>query len=269
MSKIVTVLTATDLHQRKSLYDELERVVQHHRPDIVALVGDFLDASDHRAGRFTATECAEHLSRLASPHVVFVRGNHEEEAWQAFAAAWSETGRRLNALHGEVFVHGPMVLVGFPCLLGDETSYLGPRPSLPADATEWLPSVLRANGSAMRTLWLMHEPPAGTPLSEPDGPLAGNPEWVEAIERFAPLLAICGHDHETPIQRKRWHYEIGQTRCVNVGQSDTGSLHYCLFQAEFPKPTPCLPTAFKVTAFPWKRTIRYPERSRSTPAPNT
>jgi len=34
------------------------------------------------------------------------------------------TGRRLNALHGEVFVHGPMVLVGFPCLLGDETSYL-------------------------------------------------------------------------------------------------------------------------------------------------
>ena len=129
MSTIVTVLTATDLHQRKSLYDELERVVNHHRPDIVALVGDFLDAGDHRAGRYTAAESAEHLSRLASPHVVFVRGNHEEEAWQAFAAAWSETGRRLNALHGEVFVHGPMVLVGFPCLLGDETSYLGPRPA--------------------------------------------------------------------------------------------------------------------------------------------
>jgi hypothetical protein len=39
---------------------------------------------------------------------------------------------------------------------------------------------------------MMHEPLASTPLSEPDGPLAGNPEWVEAIKRFAPLLAISG-----------------------------------------------------------------------------
>jgi Icc-related predicted phosphoesterase len=73
VSTIVTVLTATDLHQRKSLYDELEQAVKLHRPDIVALVGDFLDASDHRARRFTATECAEHLSRLASPHVARIR----------------------------------------------------------------------------------------------------------------------------------------------------------------------------------------------------
>jgi len=65
-------------------------------------------------------------------------------------------GRRLNALHGEVFVHGPMVLVG-SVLARDETSYLGPRPSLRPMRHEWLPSVLRANGSAMRTLWLMHE----------------------------------------------------------------------------------------------------------------
>ena len=269
MSTIVTVLTATDLHQRKSLYDELERVVKRHCPDIVALVGDFLDAGDSRAGRFSATECAEHLGRLTSPHVVFVRGNHEEEAWQAFATAWCGTGRRLNALHGEMFVHGPMVIVGFPCLLGDETSYLGPRQPLPADATEWLPSLLRARGSAMRTLWLMHEPPAGTPLSETDGPLAGNPEWVEAIERFEPWLTISGHDHETPIQRKRWHYNIGPTRCVNVGQSDTGLLHYCLVHAEYPAPTPCLPTTLQVTAFPWRKAIRCPELSRSSLRPNT
>ena len=269
MSKTVTVLTAADIHQRKPLYDELERAVKRHRPDIVALVGDFLDAGDRCAGRFTATECAEHLSRLASPHVVFVRGNHEEDAWQAFAAAWNGTGRQLNALHGEMFVHGPMVLVGFPCLLGDETSYLGPRQSLPADATEWLLSLLRARGSAMRTLWLMHEPPAGTPLSETDGPLAGNPEWIEAIERFEPWLMIFGHDHETPVRRNRWHFNIGRTQCVNVGQSDTGLLHYCLVQAEFPKSTPCLPTTLQVTAFPWRKTICCPKPPRSSPSPNT
>jgi hypothetical protein len=84
------------------------------------------------------------------------------------------------------------VLVGFPCLLGDETAYLGAREPLPADPCAWLPALLRSHGPAMRTLWLMHEPPAGTPLSETNGPMAGNREWIEAIERFSPWLTLSG-----------------------------------------------------------------------------
>jgi Icc-related predicted phosphoesterase len=39
----------------------------------------------------------------------------------------------------------------------------------------------------------MHEPPYGTPLSQPDGYLAGNVEWTVAIERFSPWLVVFGH----------------------------------------------------------------------------
>jgi hypothetical protein len=38
----VTVLTAADLHQSRQLYQDLRDAVEKHRPEVVALVGDFL-----------------------------------------------------------------------------------------------------------------------------------------------------------------------------------------------------------------------------------
>jgi len=254
----VNVLTVTDLHRRKCRYEALAKAVAAHRPEIVALVGDFLDAGEDRGGQFTDQECAELLARLPCQEIVFVRGNHEEDNWRQFAGAWAKTGRNLNALHGEAFAHGPLVLVGFPCLLGDETAYLGAREPLPADPCAWLPALLRSHGPAMRTLWLMHEPPAGTPLSETNGPMAGNREWIDAIERFSPWLTLSGHDHESPLLNKRWYYQLGRTICINLGQPDTGLLHYCLVQAEFRRSASALPAKLKVTAFPFKRTVSMP-----------
>jgi len=258
MVKCVNVLAVTDLHRRKRLYEALEKAVAEHRPEVVALVGDFLDAGEDRTGQFTDEECAGFLARLPCQEIVFVRGNHEEDGWRQFAAAWAKSGRKLNALHGEVFAHGPLLLVGFPCLLGDETAYLGAREPLPADPGAWLPDLLRAHGPAMRTLWLMHEPPAGTPLSETRGPVAGNREWTEAIERFSPWLTLSGHDHQTPLINRRWYYQLGQTICVNLGQPDTGLLHYCLVQAEFGRSASTLPAKLQVTAFPFKKTVTLP-----------
>lgn len=70
-----------------------------------------------------------------------------------------ECGRRQNliTLHGEAFVDGP--LVGFPCLLGNEDAFRGDRPLLEIPPETWLRPLLKRFGPAMRTLWLMHEPP--------------------------------------------------------------------------------------------------------------
>ncbi len=38
----VKVLTVADLHQNRRLYDLFAEAVGTHRPDVVALVGDFL-----------------------------------------------------------------------------------------------------------------------------------------------------------------------------------------------------------------------------------
>ena len=258
MSSKTSLLTVTDLHRRTGLLVELSQVVTRHKPDMVALVGDFLHAFDDNKGRMTAGDCAGLLSRLPCAEVVFVRGNHEDEAWGLFAEAWNKSGRPLHALHGQVFARGPLTIIGFPCDMGDETAFIGSREPLAYDSDEWLPEVILPAGPAARTLWLMHEPPSGTPRSKMGSMVEGNPEWVPAIRRFSPWLTISGHDHLTPIQSGLWRHRIGQTTCVNVGQTENGPLHYCLVEAEFKNASPSLPTRMKVTAYPWHETVSLP-----------
>jgi|GEM_PF-607810 len=270
-STSVKILTVSDLHRVRRHYENLLRAVDLHRPSVVALVGDFLDAGGENPDQLTTEECAKSLSRLPPAKLICVRGNHEAGNWWGFVRAWPQEERRLTALYGDAFVHGPLVVVGFPSLLGDDSAYvvslallgnkegsLVIREPLPAETGSWLPALMRRHGIAARTLWLLHEPPRGTPLSKSEGPLAGHWQWVEAIERFSPWLTVSGHYHATPIRSNGWHCRIGRTVCVNVGQSDSGKLHYCLIEATFAKSSACLPAVMKVTAFPWNETIWLP-----------
>jgi Icc-related predicted phosphoesterase len=258
MATKTTVLTVSDLHRSAALLEALREAVVQHKPDLVAVVGDVLHGFDDNRHRVSVLGCAKLLSQLPGPEVVFVRGNHEDDAWLLFAEAWTALGRPLHALHGEVFTQGPMRLVGFPCSMGDEKAFLGNRAALPMESEGWLPGVMQSAGPAARTLWLMHEPPTGTPLSERGSLVEGNPDWVTAIERFSPWLTVSGHDHITPIRSNCWHHRMGQTTCVNVGQADHDPLHYCLIEAEFEGSSPSLPAKMQVTAYPWQETLELP-----------
>lgn len=251
----VSVLTVTDLHQSAALFAELRRVAEQHRPDIVAVVGDCLHAGEDMKGRLTVAECAEQISSLPVKHVVFARGNHEDANWLEFEHHWLKQTRPLHALNGEVFKYGPLCLVGFPCYMGDETTFLGTKEPLQG-WVEWLKPLFRLHGRAMHTLWLMHEPPCGTPLSTAHSVVAGNPAWNEAIDFFTPRLTISGHDHIAPIRGKCWHHRLGPTSCINVGQTNHGPLHYALVQVGFSLPTSPLPETIRVTAYPMAETIQ-------------
>ena len=250
------LIAVTDLHRSQALYAELSGVVSRLRPDVLAFVGDFLDCMGLAHPQLTSEECATVIARLTVPEVVFVRGNHEDLNWLDFEEAWNRTGRKGVKLHGEAAIFGPAVLVGFPCYLGNDDPFAGDQQERPYDPNAWLPKLLEKLGPPMRTLWLMHEPPAGTPLSNPDSPVAGNSDWNVAIERFSPSLTISGHDHLTPLKTGIWYHRLGSTVCVNVGQTDAGPLHYTLVEAEFPGETPSLPSRMRVTAFPMDETRR-------------
>lgn len=261
------VLTVTDLHQRMALYSSLEEEVKAHRPDIVACVGDFLDAGDPRTrGRMTAAEAAKRLASLEVEHVLFARGNHEEEEWRAFVDAWPHDKRPLVALHGSAYVVGPCVIVGFPCFTGWPGYWEDTMPaqgnvlhrdagergrSLPDKITLWLRPLLNQYGPAARGLWLMHEPPLSAPVAHP---IAANSFFKEAVERYQPLLVISGHDHETPLKTGQWRAPIGRTTCINAGQGRS-RLHFCLIECSFEGSEASLPKDLQVTAFPWREKV--------------
>lgn len=244
------ILTVTDIHQSKVLYDQLAVAVRIHTPDVVALIGDFLDGADDRHLPLTKVECAVRLSTLPCREVLLISGNHEGGGWPVFAAAWRKTGRPLRSLHAEAFTLGPMVVVGFPCLMADDYCFIEGREEVPRDVGRWFTPIAKTYGPASRFLWLMHEPPTGTSLSKATGVLAGNIAWTAAIERFTPMLCVFGHDHETPLHQNRWHEKLLQTQCVNLGQKLDGPLHCCVIEAIFQRPTPSLPTSITVTAYP-------------------
>src|ERR1017187_5510852 len=54
----VKVLTVADLHQSKTLYEQLEKAVRWHTPDVVAVVGDCLDLDDAGGQELSRAECA-------------------------------------------------------------------------------------------------------------------------------------------------------------------------------------------------------------------
>jgi hypothetical protein len=126
--KTIRVLTATDLHQLKWVYQALERAVAEQKPDILVLVGDFLDGGIPRSSHYSPRECASLLSALPC-EVVFVRGNHEGDNWEPFVDRWLELGRALYIPHGEAVAFGALVLVGFPCAFAQEEYFLMGRPN--------------------------------------------------------------------------------------------------------------------------------------------
>ena len=263
----VRVLTAADLHQIPFLYYSLDVAVEKHRPDLVAIVGDALDAMNYSAHRqFTTAECASHLALLSVPRLIFVRGNHEDDKWSEFVAAWPHKKRELVGIYGSAFKAGPLVVIGFPCMTGSEFSWcahlqatsnkmeLSPprsREPLPSDSDAWLPALMRRVGPAGRTLWLMHESPIGLPLAHPN---SVNPDYTTAVERFSPRFVLCGHDHTAPLKNNIWNARLGNSLCANAGQS-ISVFHYTVIDFEFPKSSPCLPSKITVRAFPWGKEV--------------
>lgn len=262
----IRVLSASDLHQSQLHYEELARAVSKHRPNVVALVGDVLNAvGSFGRSELSISKCAELLAALPVVHLVFVRGNHEDFTWTEFVAAWPHERRPLTALYGTACSIGPLVIVGFPCMTGSESHWCAqlsasnntmelfprkPRQQLPSDFQTWLPGLMKKSGPGGRVLWLMHEPPVGLPVADPR---LFNPIWTTAIEQFGPVLAIAGHDHNTPLQNGTWRASVGKTMCLNVGQS-TNQLHYVVLDFEFSEVSPSVPVQIGVRAFPWNQT---------------
>lgn len=74
-----------------------------------------------------------------------------------------------------------------------------------------------------RAVYVIHGPPAGLGLDVVRGGRpVGSPATARFIERVRPRLTLHGHIHESPEESGVWQSRLGDTVCIQPGQSTAG-----------------------------------------------
>ncbi|MHA2009290.1 MAG: metallophosphoesterase family protein [Promethearchaeota archaeon] len=85
------------------------------------------------------------------------------------------------------------------------------------------------------TIYIFHSPPANLDLDVVfDGRKVGSKAEYEFFKKNQPKLTLHGHIHESPDVSGKWYSKLGDTICIQPGQSrqDKNSLTYVLIDLE-------------------------------------
>ncbi|MHA2088424.1 MAG: metallophosphoesterase family protein, partial [Promethearchaeota archaeon] len=85
------------------------------------------------------------------------------------------------------------------------------------------------------TIYIFHNPPANVDLDVIyNGQKVGSKAEYAFLKENQPKLSLHGHIHESPGVSGKWHSQIGNTICIQPGQSqqDEDSLIYVLIDLE-------------------------------------
>lgn len=192
------ILAFSDLHCD---LDQAARLVDlSAEADVVIGAGDF--ASVHEK----LEETIAALSPIAIPTVLVPGNNETVEALREAASGWGSA----TVLHGE----GAEI---------EGVEFFGLGAGIPVTPWDWSFDLDDGAATAMLgdcpegAVLVLHSPPKGHCDSAGDGQGFGSPALLEAIEEKRPLLAVCGHIHES------WGCEsqIGETPVRNLGPKGT------------------------------------------------
>jgi uncharacterized protein len=192
------ILAFSDLH--RDLGQAAELVEMAAEADVVIGAGDF--ASVHEG----LEETIGALASIEAPTVLVPGNNETEEALRAAAAGWGAA----TVLHG-----GGATI--------DGAEFYGLGAGVPVTPWDWSFDLDDEAAAAMLAgcpegaVLVLHSPPQGHCDTGGAGDHFGSPALLRAIEEKRPLLAVCGHIHES------WGCEsqVGETPVRNLGPSGT------------------------------------------------
>lgn len=187
------LLAFSDLHRDHDQAQKLTRLARD--ADVVLGAGDFASQRIGLAGVIDV------LRAIATP-TVLVPGNAETDSalWRA-CAGWESAA----------VLHGDGTTIG-------DVQFFGLGGAVPPTPLPWSFDLDEAEAEAKLepcpegAVLVAHSPPKGY-VDEVRGKHYGSEAILRTIERTRPVLAVCGHIHQS------WGREamIGPTRVVNVG----------------------------------------------------
>src|SRR3989338_2088533 len=183
------ILAFSDVHNSESALRAIEKKAK--KADLLACAGDFT---------YFEEGMARVLRRLNSfgKTVVLVHGNHEEPG---------NVKKLCSSLKNINFVHKKTLRINGYAFVG----HGGEGFALESKAFERFASRLKFR-KGERIVLVTHQPPHKTKL---DFIWAhhGNKSYRKFIAKQKPVLAICGHLHETAVMEDK----LGRTRLINPG----------------------------------------------------
>ena len=87
-----------------------------------------------------------------------------------------------------------------------------------------------------KTIFVFHDPPYGIGLDECQGNIkVGSKEMANYIEKSNAYMSLHGHIHESPIISGKWYNELGNTLCIQPGQTELGEkkMTYAIIDTDF------------------------------------
>jgi Icc-related predicted phosphoesterase len=188
------LLAFSDLHTDLDTATEL--VAASASADVVIGAGDF--ASQHRG----LEETIDALSAIETPTVLVPGNNETEEALREACADW----KAATVLHGD----GAEI---------EGTSFYGLGAGVPVTPWDWSFDLTEEQAAEALAdcpegaVLVLHSPPKGHCDTDSSGNHLGSEAELAAIEAKRPVLAVCGHIHDS------WgaESEVGPTKIINLG----------------------------------------------------
>jgi Icc-related predicted phosphoesterase len=188
------LLAFSDLHT--DLDTAAELVAASAATDVVIGAGDF--ASQHRG----LEETIDALSAIETPTVLVPGNNETEEALREACAHW----KAATVLHGD----GAEI---------EGTSFYGLGAGVPVTPWDWSFDLTEEQAAEALAdcpegaVLVLHSPPKGHCDTDSSGNHLGSEAELAAIEAKRPVLAVCGHIHDS------WgaESEVGPTKIINLG----------------------------------------------------
>ncbi|OYT41565.1 metallophosphoesterase [Candidatus Pacearchaeota archaeon ex4484_26] len=195
--KKLRILAASDIHGDTKLAKRLAEKAKKEKVDLVILSGDLTFAEMSTKGIIGPFA-------KAKEKVLLIPGNHETVATTNFLAE----------LYGATNLHGYSIKIGDVGIFGCGGANIGPFEISEKDISYLLKKSHQGIKKSKKTIMVTHVHPAGSKGARLSHVVPGSSAVKDAIKKFKPDIAICGHVHEAEGLEEK----LGKTKLINVGR---------------------------------------------------
>jgi len=195
-NKKLRVFAASDIHGDTKLASRLAEKAKKENADLVILCGDLTMAE-------LSTEGIVGPFIKAGKKVLLIPGNHETVATADFLADF----------YGAKNIHGYSIRMGDVGIFGCGGANIGPFFISESEITDLVKRGHDKIRDTRKKILVTHVHPSSS-LIEKMSNIPGSKAVSNAIKKFKPEFAICGHVHEAEGVEET----IGNTRVMNVGR---------------------------------------------------